>query len=220
MFSSSLQVRPTQDFGLTLRVIGIPIRRGFFAQLFLFLLTFVFELVGNFSLFLCSKEIFSCHSMRLRWIASSFFSVKSKWQVLHSCASNSSIIVMQTGALDRVGSVDCQHGFFFNRFQFHSLTDDHVQTQIAEVMLRIFALVLGAFLGHNGLRTLSQGLNQALDFVFRQVVIQAGMDAFPIRVRRIGNVYVKIFLFVSLISHRVFRLRQPNGFSLRFCYCV
>lgn len=44
-------------------------------------------------------------------------------------------------------------------------------------MLRIFALVLGAFLGHNSLRTLGQSLNQTLDFVFRQVVIQAGMDA-------------------------------------------
>ena len=99
-------------------------------------------------------------------------------------------------ALDRVRSVDCQHGFFFDRFQLHSLTDDYVQTQIAEVMLRIFALVLGTFFGHNGLRTLGQGLNQALDFVFGQVVIQAGMDTLPIRVRRIGNVYVeKFFLF-------------------------
>ena len=102
---------------------------------------------------------------------------------------------MQTGALDRVGSINCQHGFFFDCFQLHSLADDHVQTQIAEVMLRIFALVLGTFFGHNGLRTLGQGLNQALDFVFRQVVIQAGMDAFPIRVRRVKNIYESNFLF-------------------------
>ena len=81
-------------------------------------------------------------------------------------------------------------------------------------MLRIFALVLGAFLGHNSLRTFGQGLNQALNFVFRQVVIQAGMDTLPIRVRRIGNVYVeKFFLVCSLISHEYFDCVNQMGLA-------
>ena len=96
------------------------------------------------------------------------------------------------------------------QLQFHRLADDDIQSQIIEILLGIFTFVLGTVLGNNGLRTFGKRLNQIFGFFFRQIIVQAGVDALAIDIRRIRNInVVKFILFLHC---------DPMRYKILLCY--